>query len=69
MYYLNNLVDIDHCMTEDCLYVPYLVWLGFNVGVISIGSFLVAFVEVIKTFIYFIIFNYLLLHLYIYNVK
>ncbi|XP_024216025.1 H(+)/Cl(-) exchange transporter 7 [Halyomorpha halys] len=36
---------IDHCLTEDCLYVPYLVWLGFNVGIVSIGSFLVAFVE------------------------
>ncbi|CAH1401842.1 unnamed protein product [Nezara viridula] len=36
---------IDHCLTEDCLYVPYLVWLGFNVGIVLIGSFLVAFVE------------------------
>lgn len=37
--------NIDHCLTEDCLYVPYLVWLGFNVGIVFIGSFLVAFVE------------------------
>lgn len=36
---------IDHCVTEDCLYVPYLVWVGINVGFVAVGSFLVAFVE------------------------
>ena len=33
-------------MKEDCLYVPYLVWVGFNVGVVFIGAMLVAYVEV-----------------------
>ncbi|XP_073982659.1 chloride channel protein 7 [Rhodnius prolixus] len=36
---------IDHCMSEDCLYVPYLVWLGLNVGMVLVGSFLVSYIE------------------------
>lgn len=33
---------------KDYLYVPFLIWAGINVGVVLVGSFLVAFVEVIK---------------------
>lgn len=33
-------------MSEDCLYVPYLVWLGLNVGMVLVGSFLVSYIEV-----------------------
>ncbi|KAL1138626.1 hypothetical protein AAG570_008689, partial [Ranatra chinensis] len=33
------------CTFEDSLYVPYLIWIGFNVGIVFVGSVLVAYVE------------------------
>ena len=37
----------DHCVQEeyDCLYIPYLMWVGLNVIPTLIGSFLVAYIE------------------------
>ena len=30
---------------HDCLYIPYLIWVGLNVIPVTIGSFLVAYIE------------------------
>ena len=37
----------DHCVQEqfDCLYIPYLMWVGLNVAPAVMGSFLVAYIE------------------------
>ena len=37
----------DHCVEDDnnCLYIPYLMWVGLNVIPVIIGSFLVAYIE------------------------
>ena len=37
----------DHCVQEEynCLYIPYLMWVGLNVAPAVIGSFLVAYME------------------------
>ena len=37
---------VDDCATEDCLYVPYFVWVAMNVFTVLIGSILVTYVEV-----------------------
>jgi len=37
----------DHCVEEvhDCMYIPYLMWVGLNVIPATLGSFLVAYIE------------------------
>jgi len=37
----------DHCVEEsnDCMYIPYLMWVALNVIPVTIGSFLVAYIE------------------------
>jgi len=37
----------DHCVEEenDCLYIPYLMWVCLNVIPVTLGSFLVAYIE------------------------
>eukprot|EP00092_Neocalanus_flemingeri_P026252 GFUD01028453.1.p1 GENE.GFUD01028453.1~~GFUD01028453.1.p1 ORF type:complete len:759 (+),score=230.31 GFUD01028453.1:82-2358(+) len=37
----------DHCVAEEnnCLYIPYLMWVGLNVIPVTLGSFLVAYIE------------------------
>ena len=37
----------DHCVEEknNCLYLPYLLWVSLNVVPVLIGSFLIAYIE------------------------
>ncbi|XP_014260411.1 H(+)/Cl(-) exchange transporter 7 [Cimex lectularius] len=37
--------NIDHCVTEDCLHVPFFIWVGMNVGLVFVGAVLVAYIE------------------------
>ncbi|XP_034936112.1 H(+)/Cl(-) exchange transporter 7 [Chelonus insularis] len=36
---------VDICSTENCLWIPYILWLLFNIGPVLIGAILVAYVE------------------------
>jgi len=44
--FFNVVSDVDQCISENCLYIPYLVWVISNMVPVVIGSFLVAYVEV-----------------------
>jgi hypothetical protein len=37
---------VDRCISENCLYIPYLIWVIYNMIPVAIGSLLVAYVEV-----------------------
>lgn len=39
-------LDVDRCVENDCLYLPYLVWVAFNVFFVLISSLLVTYIEV-----------------------
>ncbi|XP_020707477.2 H(+)/Cl(-) exchange transporter 7 [Athalia rosae] len=36
---------VDQCVLENCLWLPYILWLVMNIVPVFIGSFLVAFIE------------------------
>lgn len=38
-------IDVDHCVTGGCLWVPYLMWLVLNIVPVFIGAVLVSYVE------------------------
>jgi hypothetical protein len=44
--FLNIVSDVDQCITDNCLYIPYLIWVISNMVPVLIGSLLVAYVEV-----------------------
>jgi len=44
--FLNVVSDVDHCISENCLYIPYLIWVVSNMVPVVIGSILVTYVEV-----------------------
>lgn len=44
---------MDQCMSEHCLYKPYLLWTVLNGIPVMIGSILVCFVEVGQFFLFF----------------
>lgn len=37
--------SVDQCVSDDCLFVPMLIWWGFNGALVLVASFLVAFIE------------------------
>jgi chloride channel 7 len=37
--------DLEKCVKEDCLYIPYLQWLGISSGFAAIAALLVTFGE------------------------
>jgi hypothetical protein len=44
--FFNIVSDVDQCISENCLYIPYLIWVISNMVPVVIGSLLVAYVEV-----------------------
>ena len=44
--FFNVVSDVDQCISENCLYIPYLIWVVSNMVPVFIGSLLVAYVEV-----------------------
>jgi hypothetical protein len=44
--FFNSVSDVDQCISENCLYIPYLIWVISNMVPVLIGSLLVAYVEV-----------------------
>ncbi|EFN81286.1 H(+)/Cl(-) exchange transporter 7 [Harpegnathos saltator] len=36
---------VDHCIAENCLWLPYIIWLSLNMIPVLIGAILVAYVE------------------------
>ncbi|KAL8597461.1 hypothetical protein ACOMHN_050959 [Nucella lapillus] len=36
---------VNYCVENDCMYIPLLIWVGYNAGCVLIASFLVAVVE------------------------
>ena len=37
---------VDDCVDDDCMYIPMMVWVIFNVSFVFIATFLVAIIEV-----------------------
>jgi len=44
--FFNVVSDVDQCISENCLYIPYLIWVVSNMVPVVIGSLLVTYVEV-----------------------
>jgi hypothetical protein len=44
--FFNVVSDVDKCISENCLFIPYLIWVVSNMVPVVIGSLLVAYVEV-----------------------
>jgi hypothetical protein len=44
--FFNDVSDVDKCISDNCLYIPYLIWVVSNMVPVVIGSLLVAYVEV-----------------------
>jgi hypothetical protein len=44
--FFNIVSDVDQCISENCLYIPYIVLVFSNMVPVVIGSFLVAYIEV-----------------------
>lgn len=40
-----DITDVNKCAVENCLIVPYLLWLVINIVVVLIGALLVTYVE------------------------
>jgi len=43
--FLICLTDVDNCVVQDCLWLPYIMWLMLNIIPVLIGAILVAYVE------------------------
>lgn len=39
------MIDMDQCVVENCLWLPYILWLILNLVPILIGTLLVSYVE------------------------
>jgi chloride channel 6 len=45
--YVQNKLDL--CLTEHCLFQPYLAWIGINMGLVLISAFLILWeVKILK---------------------
>jgi H+/Cl- antiporter ClcA len=42
---ISCVIDVDHCVTGGCLWVPYLMWLVLNIVPVFIGAVLVSYIE------------------------
>ncbi|PSN34927.1 H(+)/Cl(-) exchange transporter 7 [Blattella germanica] len=45
LFILNYNLDVDKCVIDNCLYIPYLLWTALNIVFVLIGSVLVAYGE------------------------
>lgn len=44
--FFNRILAVDNCVDNDCMFVPMLIWIGYNAVCVLLASFLVAVVEV-----------------------
>lgn len=45
LFNLMQTTDVDQCVVENCLWLPYMIWIGLNIIPVLIGAILVAYVE------------------------
>lgn len=43
--FLHIIIDVDHCVVNNCLWLPYLLWLTSNLIPVLIGAILVSYIE------------------------
>lgn len=39
------MIDVDECVTEGCIWLPYMLWLVLNMIPVLIGAILVSYIE------------------------